>query len=232
MTDDSPLTNRARSESSGDLHLITPADGSPRSGWTSNRLARAGAAVCAVVLVVGGALVVRDLGDDDSTESPGAAASSTGVDPSADPESNEDGNADGPAPTSEVVVPPQGFELVGQPWPARVARPDSTGSPIDAGTSGVVLGGGRTIQRAEVVGFAQTGPRAVRVDFRCVGGPADRLTEVAYERNGSTLRVDAVVEVGDDATGSCRLVGASVTLDPGSAAPDTIDTVVTASLGR
>jgi hypothetical protein len=44
--------------------------------------------------------------------------------------------------------------------------------------------------------------------------------------------VDAVVEVGDDATGSCRLVGASVTLDPGSAAPDTIDTVVTASLGR
>ena len=55
----------------------------------------------------------------------------------------------------------------------------------------MVLGGGRTIQRAEVVGFAQTGPRAVRVDFRCVGGPADRLTEVAYERNGSTLRVDA-----------------------------------------
>ena len=80
MTDDSPLTNRARSESSGDLHLVTPADGSPRSGWTSNRLARAGAAVCAVVLVVGGALVVRDLGDGDSTESPGAAASSTGVD--------------------------------------------------------------------------------------------------------------------------------------------------------
>ena len=76
MTDDSPLTNRARSESSGDLHLVTPADGSPRSGWTSNRLARAGAAVCAVVLVVGGALVVRDLGDGDSTESPGAAASS------------------------------------------------------------------------------------------------------------------------------------------------------------
>lgn len=58
------------------------------------------------------------------------------------------------------------------------------------------------------------------------------MTEVAYERNGSTLRVDAVVEVGDDAAGSCRVVGASVTLDPGSAAPDTIDTVVTASLGR